>query len=220
MTPRYDSAEDIRQRCTRMLDSACAGPGHNVLLLGPEPLKHPELPSVIAGVRSLGIERVALRTDARGFAVGDNAAGACAAGVRHVHTVLLGPDPAIHDGLVSAPGAFVAAQAGLRAFGSAAARSGFAWALTGYVPLCRHTIVHLPETVATLAAAGAVLVIAEVVGTLEPESARPWIDAAFGTGIVSGAWVHVSGWPVAAPTEWAETVSRSPLTLATSGGVS
>jgi hypothetical protein len=79
--------------------------------------------------------------------------------------------------------------------------------------LCRHTIVHLPETVAAFAAAGAVLVIAEVVGTLESERSRQWIEAAFQTGVVSGVWLHVAGWPAPVPTEWAKTVCRSPLTL-------
>jgi MoaA/NifB/PqqE/SkfB family radical SAM enzyme len=212
--PGYDSSEDILLRCARMLGpDSMASPGRSVLLLGPEPLKHPELPAVIAGVRSLGVERIAVRTDARGFAVGDNAAGAFAAGVRHVHVVFLGPDAATHDGLVGAPGAFRAAQAGLHAFGAAASRSGLPWALIGSVPLCRHTIVHLPETVAAFAAAGAVLVTADVVGTLDPERSRPWIDAGFQTGVVSGVWVHVAGWPAPVPTEWAKTVCRSPLTL-------
>ncbi len=207
----YATVEDVVAR----LDGVChaweRGPGPNVVLGGPEPLKHPQLPALVAHARSVGVERLALRTDARGLAVGDNASGAVASGVRHLHVVVLGPDARSHEELAGPRGVLAEARAGMSAFAAAAEHLGVPCAIVGCVPVCRHNVEMLPATVDMLAREGALLVHLELTADLDAKHATPWLEAAFNTGVVSGAWVHVTGAPHAAMGRAA--AARTPLTL-------
>lgn len=176
-----------------------AGQGtRNVVFCGVEPLKHPRLPVLVGMARDAGMRRIALATDARGLAVGGNARGAVAAGLRQIHVPLLGPTAADHDGLLGEVGAFDAAVAGLAAWREALEHAGVAGALLGITGLCRHSAGTLPETVARFAQEGAAAVKVRVAAGTPDDVVMRVLDAAFETGMVNGVWIWPDGAEAAA----------------------
>jgi len=164
-------------------------PGPNVALGGVEPFSHPELPAIVQGAVESGYERVRLDTDAGALALGGNAAGVIAAGVRHLEVVLLA-EGSEHDTLCGRPGLYAAAVAGVAAFRSAAAAEGAHVCVTGRVPVCRHNLAHVCRTVPGFAAMGAVAVrLDPIEGPLDIAIAREMEQAA----MMQGIWLHALG---------------------------
>ncbi|TLN00761.1 hypothetical protein FDZ71_14135, partial [bacterium] len=162
----------------------------DVSLVGAEPFNHPELPEVVAAAVRAGAERLRVETAGAALARGDNAAGALAAGVRHVRLVLLG-DEGAHDSLTGMPGSFAAAAAGAAVWTAAAARSGARTFLGVLVPVCPHNAEHLPAAVAAAARLGAREVVLRVARAADPAALAPWLVAACDTGAVNRVWVRV-----------------------------
>jgi len=176
------------------------GPGPNCTLIGVEPFAHPELPLIVSGAAAAGMERIRLRTDAGALGSGGNAAGVLSAGVLHIEVVLLGGDAATHDAATGRPGLFDAMRAGVAAYRSAAAAASQPVAITGFVPVCRHTTPHLSEIVHTLAGIGAVSVelFAEPGASVDAAA----VAAAHQTATVSGVCLHGEIVPEAGIVPW------------------
>ena len=188
-----------------------------MLLTGPEPFAHPELPLIVSAAANAGVERIGLRTDAGALSIPGNAEGVLGAGVRHLQVVLLG-GAATHDDLTGRTGLFDAAMRGVGAFRSAAQAAGACVAVTALIPACAHNVADLPAAVAALAAAGAVTVmIAPTAAARQARGFADWIAAAVDTGMVNGVWVTVADME-------ASHVPRSPLhavsPFSLAGGVS
>lgn len=175
------------------------GPGPNVTFIGLEPFAHPALPELVSGAVAAGVVRVRLRTDGGALATGANAAGALAAGVRQLEVVALaaGED---HDRLTGRSGLASACDAGVRAFVRVAAQEGHRVAVTGLVPVCRHSAGHAADAVAWLAAMGAVAV--HIDASACRESDRHLVVAALDTAAVNGVSASVSDGPFAPSTRW------------------
>ena len=200
------------------LEQSCAswssGPGPNVVFTGFEPFAHPELPAIVEAAVSRGFERIRLRTDGGALSRSGNAAGVLSAGVQQLEVVILGGVDA-HDALTGRAGLFQSASAGVAAFLSEAGRLGKRVAVTGYVPVCRHTIAETPGAVAALGSLGAtaVHIDASAFGGAQSE-ASPFISAALETATVNRLAAFVTGWsggidPVfgRAPWEYREVAS-------------
>lgn len=171
-------------------------PGPNVAFIGPEPFAHPELPSIVSGAAAAGFERIRLRTDAGALASGGNAAGVVAAGVLHVEVILLGGDAETHDRATGRPGLFDAARAGVAAYRAAAPRA----AVTGFVPVCKHSAPHLCESVGALAQWGAVSIELWIQPDYRVDPTL--IAAAFQTAVVNGVCLHGPDVPDAGIAPW------------------
>jgi MoaA/NifB/PqqE/SkfB family radical SAM enzyme len=170
-----------------------SGPGPNVAFVGVEPFAHPELPAIVAGARSSGVQRIRLRTDGGALSVAENASGALHAGVRHIEVVLLGAGPE-HDALAGRAGLFADARDGMFRLREAAVALNARVAVTGVVPVCRHNLEHAAAAVAALAEAGAVAVELDVSPSAATAvGARDWLSAAIDTGTTAGVWVSVTG---------------------------
>jgi hypothetical protein len=190
---RFRSPDDVLGSVREIAQSWDAGPGPNLVFVGAEPFSHPQLPVLVAGAASLGVERIGLRTDGGALAVDGNALGVVHAGARLIEVVLLG-DQRVHDDLTGAAGGFAMAGLGARAFLEAGRESGAAVALTGWISVCRHNLAALPGAVAALAEMGAVSVELSVSErTQKAVGLASWLSAAFETGMVNGVWVHVRG---------------------------
>jgi hypothetical protein len=182
--------------CEEIRASAAAwrgGSGPNVWLAGAEAFAHPDLPALIECAVAAGAVRVKLTTGGAALAVGQNAAGSLAAGVRHVEVVLLAGDPALHDALAGSIGAHDEAMRGVASLRAAAGRTAAAISITGRIPVCPHNIESVPQAVALLAQSGADAVVVDVT----PEAAlllpRGWPAAVADTGVVNSTWVTFSG---------------------------
>jgi len=213
----FFSAEVVGSRIASVVAEWGDGPGPNVLLTGPEPFAHPELPGIVASAAASGCERIGLRTDAGALSMPGNAEGVLGAGVRHLQLVVLGGAGA-HDRLADRPGLFDAASQGARAFIAAAQRGGEHVAVTGLVPVCAHNVPELPAAVAALASAGAVAVEFAVQPTAaDARGFSDWLASAIDTGTVNGVWVTVTGVePQRVPRSALHAISP----FSTSGGVS
>ncbi|MDY0341003.1 MAG: hypothetical protein RBS17_07305 [Coriobacteriia bacterium] len=172
------------------LKGACGADG--VVLTGPEPFSHPELPAVIAACREAGFTRIALETDGGALAVHGNASGVLRAGVRHLWVRVLGADDIVHDERVARPGRGAAARAGVAAYSAAAREDGRTVCVTAIVPVCRHTLPELPAIVVSCAVRGFDAVRLVSTGPL-PEVAGVLIAAACDTGMVNRIWVCTDG---------------------------
>lgn len=196
--PSFLPAEEILPRIAAAVsdwDRAQLGPGPNVIFTGAEPFLHPDLPLLVSAATAERIERVCLRTSAAALAAHDNAEGALHAGVRIVQAVLLATG-AEHDELTGQPGAFAAAVTGLAALQVAAELASLPVAVLGYVPVCRHTLSHLADTVAALAETGAVAVeLAVSPGAAGAVTFSRHLSAALETAVVNGVWAYASGVP-------------------------
>lgn len=187
---RFDPTDVVLDRIADAMRGGRSLQGLNVMLCGPEPLSHPELPRLVEGAVSAGVERLGLRTDAIGLTVGANAPGAVQAGVRMLEVTLFGGSPEAHDALAGRTGAFDATSRGVAAFLDAASDQGVEVAVMGRAPVCRHTIAHAPGTVAAFASFGAAAVRVELPATVSlADSAM--VRAAAETGLVNGVWVWV-----------------------------
>ena len=153
----FRTPDDVLASVRAVAGSWSVGPGPNVVFVGAEPFAHPQLPALVAGAASLGVERIGLRTDGGALSVDGNALGAIHAGVRLIEVVVLG-DQRIHEELMADAGGFATTRLGARAFLDAGRESGAAVALTGRIPVCRHNLAGLPGAVAALAEMGAVSV--------------------------------------------------------------
>lgn len=199
----FVSSDVVTRAITHLADSWKHGPGPNVRFVGVEPFTHPELPALVLAAVEAHCERICLRTDGGALSVPGNADGVIAAGVRHLQVVLLGGDAATHDRLTGRPGLFDAALEGMAAFSQAARKAHVRTVVTGFVPVCSHTMSSLPAAVAALAAAGAVAVeLAVTSSAVSAVGLDGWLAAAIDTGMVNGTWVSVSGLP-------AEKIPRS-----------
>ncbi|MRS11630.1 MAG: hypothetical protein EG823_00980 [Actinobacteria bacterium] len=170
----YASADEVAARIL-----AAAAP--NVVLGGPEPFAHPELPALVDACVAAGALRVGLETDGAAMSVPANAAGVMRAGVRHIWLHIVDADTSIartRDAL-----------AGVRAYLEAADAAGVKTAVTAIVPVCRHNLAALPATASVLAASGVHALRLEASEPL-PESAGAVVAAACDTGMVNHLWVE------------------------------
>lgn len=177
----------------------------NVILEGCEPLRHPDLPAIIAECSRARAVRIGMETDAGAFNIADNANGALSAGLRQIHVPLLGPDAASHGRLRAGTG-FEQSCAGASAFLSAAERAELPALLLGVLPVCVHNIDQAAATVAVFARLGAVAV------RMVPDAVRvdhPALRAACETGMACGVWVWVDDGTAPA---LLEEYSRAPFT--------
>jgi hypothetical protein len=165
--PTMRPAKEVLDDIAGLVASWPCGPGPNLAFVGAEPFAHPQLPQLVQAAAESGCERIRLRTDGGALAVSGNAVGAFQAGVRHVEVVLLGGESATHDKLSGRPGLFDAAVAGIGGFTAAARAAGEAVAVTGYLPVCRHSAPHLSAMLLTLASVGAVSALVEPVSGFE-----------------------------------------------------
>ncbi len=185
----YFASADIVRSIRSVAERWDAGPGPNIVLCGPEPFAHPELPVLVAGCVEAGVERIALETDGAALSVSANAMGVLRAGVRHLRVRLLDADPEGGDRLGGRPGRTRDALAGVAAYLAAAEDAGLAGIVTAVLPVCRHNLDTLPATVSALAAHGfhaARLVADDGV----PASAGAILAAACDTGMVNRLWVE------------------------------
>lgn len=186
---RYFPASDIVTRIRSAAASRDGGPGPNVVLCGPEPFAHPELPALVAACVEAGIERVVLETDGAALSVSANAHGVLRAGVRHLRIRLLDAEPEGGDQLAGRPGRTRDALAGVTEYLAAAGDAGLAVVVSAVLPVCPHNLETLPATVMALAARGfhAIRLVAE--GEV-PASAAAILAAACDTGMVNRLWVE------------------------------
>ncbi len=190
-TARMRALHDIKAEVTEVVDEWTASTGPNVVFMGFEPFKHPDLPAIIAQAREAGAERIALETDGVALALERNARGALDAGVRHLTVTMLATG-ALGDALIGRPGHADAALAGIGTFIRIAGEAGVSVAVGARIAVCPHNVAALPVTVADLAAAGVGAVT--LVGGDQAERVDPAIiAAACDTGTVNRVWVEVTG---------------------------
>ena len=190
--PVYDATGDIVARIRDVAATWKAAPGPNILIDGPEPFAHPELPALIAACVEAGVERVALETDGAALSVPANAVGVLGAGVRHLLIRILDGEPERGDSLGGRPGRTHDALSGVKSYLDAAERAGVTVSVTAIVPVCEHNVGTLPETVGRLASAGFHGVRLASTGKL-PRSAVVAVAAACDTGMVNRLWVESDG---------------------------
>jgi len=184
----YEPLDVVARRVTAACQSWRDTPGPNIVLSGPEPMKHPRLPALVDLVCRAGVRRLALRTDGRGFAIARNAEGAVASGIRQLHVVVgridadaTSPSPETHE-----------AMEGVRNFCEASRKQAVDSAVIGVVLACRHNLHLLPDFVGSLTMAGAVMVRIEAAAVDPDSDVTPWLESSFHTGIVHGAWVDLT----------------------------
>ena len=190
--PAYYPLDDIIDRIAAASGAWERLPGPNVVLCGPEPFAHPELPALVAGCAERGVERICIETDGGALAVGGNAEGALLGGVRHLRVRMLGAGQRATDELSGRPGLSQKAKAGVRAFLDTADARGMTVAVTGVIPVCRHNLDVLPESVGALAEWGVHAARLVSSGPL-PESAAAHLAAACDTGMLNRIWVETDG---------------------------
>lgn len=188
---QYATDEVILSSIIRIASGADGTVRPNILLEGPEPFRHPDLPAILGGARAAGIERIAMITDAGALGVADNASGSIFAGLRHIHVPLFGSDARSHDALAHS-GTFDASCAGITRFQSAAESMGVEVLIVGVLPLCEHNLADAAATVAVFAKLGAAAV--RIVGN-DTSASRPHVSAACRTGMVNRVWVWHDGEP-------------------------
>lgn len=188
----YHSAAAIAERI-RAATAAWEGhPGPNVVLTGPDPFGHPELPALIAACAEAGAERIALETDGGALGAYRNAEGVFRAGVRHLWLRVLAAGP-LGDELSGHRDLGASVKAGLRTYLDVADRDGAVAAVTALVPVCCHNLAVLPATVAALASWGVHAVRLSSTSAPLPSSAAGVIAAACDTGMVNRLWVETDG---------------------------
>jgi MoaA/NifB/PqqE/SkfB family radical SAM enzyme len=187
----YFPADEIIARIKSIAGAWVVPPGPNVILGGPEPFAHPELPALVAACVEAGVERVALATDGGALSLPANARGVLQAGVRHLRIRLLDADRGRGDRLNGIPGRTRDALAGIAAYLAAAEESGVPVVVTVVVPVCRHNVEALPATVAALARTGA-HAVRLTAGASPVDSASAVLAAACDTGMVNQLWVEAA----------------------------
>jgi MoaA/NifB/PqqE/SkfB family radical SAM enzyme len=199
-------AEEIIAAVVEAAEHWSGGPGPNIALVGAEPFAHPALPQLIASAVDAGCERIRLRTDGGALAGSGNAAGALHAGVRHVELVALGGDAATHDRLSGRPGLFDAMMAGTASYAQTARSTERSVAITGHIPVCRHTAPQLSATVRALARMGAVSVLVEPVNGFAPPASV--VSDGQRAATVSGVAIHGPGFAPFAAEPWRVAEAR------------
>lgn len=189
---RYDSTAVVLERVAQVAGGWSTRPGPNVVLSGPEPFNHPELPALVVGCIERGVERLGIETDGGALSVGGNAAGAIRAGVRHLRVRALGFRDGRADASSERRALARSAREGIGAALEAADSLGVTIVVTVLLPVCQHTIDVLPAAVAESAGAGAHAVRIVPGGSLPP-SASTLLAAACDTGMVNRLWVEVDG---------------------------
>ena len=188
----YYPLTDILARVAEIAESWQQAPGPNVMLGGPDPFGHPELPAIVAGCVKHGAERICIETDGGALSVQGNAEGALASGVRHLHVRVLAAAEPVSDDLSGRLGLVRDAKAGVRAFLTAAEGQGTAVAVTAIMPVCSHSLGALPPSVGAVAAWPVHAVRLVAAGPL-PDSAAGVVAAACDTGMVNRLWVETDG---------------------------
>jgi molybdenum cofactor biosynthesis enzyme MoaA len=185
----------------RAIDGLAAGwsdaPGPNIVLTGPEPFAHPELPGLVAACVRSGVQRIAVETDGSALAVDDNASGLLSAGVRHLLVRVLAADAATGDACGERPRLVQAARTGIAAYLAAASEAGHTVAVTAVIPVCRHNVHALPASVASIATWG-VHGVRLVSADQMPANGMALVQAACDTGMVNRLWVEASGFSLPA----------------------
>lgn len=188
--PKYLPADEVIASVRAVAGAWDSAPGPNIVLGGPDPFGHPELPALIAACVAAGAERIALETDAAALSVPANADGVLRAGVRHLLVRVLDTDTTRGDAAGGRPGRTRDAIAGIRAYLSVAGESGVPVAVTATVPVCRHTAGTLSSSIAVLASLGVHAV--RLVPSSNCAGVTPaLIAAACDTGMVNRLWVEV-----------------------------
>lgn len=185
----YLPTAELAIRIRAAVEGWAGGPGPNIILGGPEPFAHPDLPAIVASAVAAGVERICLETDGGALSVPANASGVLRAGVRHLHVRLLAGDAVLADELSGIRGRAGDAFAGLTAFLESAEAQAVRVAVTALVPVCQHNLTSLPATVAVLAARGLHAVRFVSAGPL-PSGADAVLAAACDTGMVNQLWVE------------------------------
>ena len=191
-TPSYHSVADVARALTELAAGWSGTPGPNVVLGGPEPFAHPQLPALVASAIDAGFERIALETDGAALSVTENAEGVLRAGVRHIRLRVVATDEWRAAEFLPRPAVVSAARRGVTAFRSAAERAAVRAVVTAVVPVCTHTVDSLPSTIADLASWDVDAVRLEAAGPLPPDAAG-LIAAACDTGMVNRLWVETDG---------------------------
>ena len=186
----YVPGTELENRIRTVAEGWAGGPGPNIVLGGPEPFAHPELPALVAACVAAGVERICLETDGGALSVPANAGGVLRAGVRHLRVRLLAGDAVLADELSGLRGRTGDALAGIDAFLEAADSDGARVTVTALVPVCQHNLASLPATVALLARHGLHAVRLIPGGSL-PSGADSVLAAACDTGMVNQLWVEV-----------------------------
>jgi len=188
--PEYLHSSDISVSIQDALAAWMSGPGPNVVLGGPEPFAHPELPALVAACVDAGAQRIALETDGAALSVPANAAGVLRSGVRHLRVRVLDAEPGNGDVMGGRAGRTRDALAGMRAYLAAAEEAGLDVAVTAIVPVCRHNGDALSGTIAELATLGIQAV--RLVPSGDAAAPSPaLLAAACDTGMVNRLWVEV-----------------------------
>lgn len=186
----YVPADELSARIRVVAERWNSGPGPNIILGGPEPFAHPELPSLVAAAVAAGVERICLETDGGALSVPANASGVLRAGVRHLHVRLLAADTVLADELSGIRGRAGDALAGIGAFLESADADAVRVAVTALVPVCQHNLTTLPATIAALARHG-LHAVRLIPGGPLPSGADSVLAAACDTGMVNQLWVEV-----------------------------
>jgi len=189
--PAYHATAAIAERIRAAAAAWEGHPGPNIVLTGPDPFGHPELPALIAVCGEAGTERIALETDGGALGAYRNAEGVLRAGVTNLRLRALAAGP-LGDELSGHRGLDASVRAGLRAYLSAAEHDDAVVAVTALVAVCRHNLAALPATVASLASWGVHAVRLSSAAALPP-SAAAVIAAACDTGMVNRVWVDTDG---------------------------
>lgn len=187
----YDAVTISRSLDTVLSHAGQAG-APDILFAGGEPLALDEFATLVATARTTGARRIAALTCGAPLADEGDTSLLVREGLRHAHIGLLGPAADSNDDLLGTSG-FDAAMAGMRAFRAAGADQGVRVALYGRVPVCAHNMELLPETVSRLAREGATAVALVVRQGVDMRRVRPWLVAAFETGLTCGVWVWIEG---------------------------
>jgi hypothetical protein len=192
--PTAEIVAELESCSVSCIDPLEAGSELNVDLAGGEPLAHPGLEQVVSAAVRVGAQRVRIETDCAGLADPARATRLLAAGLRHVGTTLFGGDAGVHDAISGRNGSFEATKAGLETFRRVAAEGGAHVSLTATVPVCTHTLAHVPATISAAAEMGVSWVFVRIADpALDLAQASPWILAGCDTGIVNSVWVEVQG---------------------------
>lgn len=191
--------EDISEAVERW----SGGAGPNLTLTGIEPFNHPEIDRIIRAAAKAGTKRLRLETNAAALGTDEVARASLASGVRHLRLPLLGSTPDSHDMLAGGPGRFGATLSGVKAFSRHAAEMSATVHISALIPLCRHNLQDVLDTIPVAAASGASsIVIAVHDAHLDLSTASAWIEAACDTGVVNTAWVEVEGVPYCRVAGW------------------
>ncbi len=148
------------------------------------------LPQLVAGAVGSGVERLRLTTGGAPLAVGENAAGALDAGVRHLEIVCLSVDQERDEASFVSP--FADVQRGLDAYRDAAASRRVTVAMVGRIVVCHHNVDSVPASVAALAASGVIAVTVDC-ALLHGAPDPAWVRATVDSGVVNRAWVVLEG---------------------------